>query len=768
MASRDASTPRPDPASAPATESPAAPRPKAALPAPDTILGYPRRRVVAVATVLLILATACVFAPAVNYDFINYDDPMFVSANPVVARGLSWDNVVWAWTTPNMGYFKPLTNLSWLLDAELFGINPWGFHLTNILLHAGATGLLFLAVYVATGSLWRSLLVAALWAMHPLRVEPVAWITSRKDVLSGFFGFAALLAYTVLARRGGKGWYAGALVLFAAALLSKAVFMTLPVLLLLWDYWPLRRHAQAKARSWRYLVIEKVPFALLSVAMVLQIRPSLLTRWFVADADAEAHEAAAETAGYTIREVVPLADRIANAVVSYPRYLIKMVDFSDLAVPYPVLPWTGTAVAASAALIVFVTAYALWRLRSAPYLFVGWLWFLLAMVPMLRIVRFGFFSMADRFTYVPAVGLMLAIVWLIPSPRQRAGQVAAAWVAAAVLAVLVFGSRHQLGYWRDTETLFVHTLDATAYNPVANVTLAGEYARQRDQREDANTLARHHYRRFVLASPGRFDIWAKLARTYQRDGKDAQARYLLGVARSHARELPVLPDLFEGYDDLVHGLIDVGLREQASAVLERIAPELERSNDVAAVTNLGGAHLKLRNFDAAARAFEHALALDPLYHRAMNNLGQVYFDTGRVEDAAQLHGRAAALDPTNANYVFNLGRDFAAFGQHDEAVNAFERALTLRPDWSQAYFELGKAESARGNLDAARRHYLRVIELDGPSADTLNNLGVVAVKAGQPAAGVALFRRALELNPDHPGAANNLRRVEAALDRVSP
>lgn len=406
----------------------------------------------------LALLTVLAFLPALANGFVLLDDPLYVTANTKVRQGITYDGLVWALTANVANNWHPLTVLSHMLDVEVFGLAPTGHHLTSLLLHLASVLLLFEALRRMTGSVFRSALVAALFAVHPTRVESVAWVAERKDVLSGLFWMLALLAYVAWVHRPSVGRYLLVALAVTLGLAAKPMVVTLPFLLLLLDLWPLGRRGIGK------LILEKIPLFALSaassVATLLYQKTSLAPL-----------------------EVLPWDLRLANAVVSYATYLGKAFVPRDLAVFYPfpreIPAWK---VAGSVVLLALLTGFALWRARRSPWLLLGWLWFLGTLVPVIGLVQVGRQAMADRYTYLPYIGLFLAVVWGIGEIVERRAAFRLVLGVLSVLAILGFAgmTRAQARQWRDSVTLFRHALAVTGDNPLARRGLAKALAAQQE------------------------------------------------------------------------------------------------------------------------------------------------------------------------------------------------------------------------------------------------------------------------------------------------
>jgi Flp pilus assembly protein TadD len=449
--------------------------------------------------VLLALVTLLVYLPVRHYAFVDYDDPVYVTDNPIVQAGLTWSGFQWAFTTGHASNWHPLTWLSHMVDCQLFGLNAGAHHLVNVFFHAANVVLLFLLLLRMTSALWQSALIAALFAWHPLHVESVAWVAERKDVLSAFFGLLTLMAYVRYAQRGTSGmwqvtrtnsfrsrvtchvsrYYWLALFFFACGLMAKPMLVTLPFVFLLLDYWSLGR---VTGDGWRVtgdkkpvgklstLLLEKWPFFALAAASCVVT--------FVAQ---KRGEAVAPLGEY------PLSSRIGNAAVAYVKYLFNSVYPVNLAVIYPLpkaIPWEQVV---GAMMVLAMISWVTWRARrQRPYLVTGWLWYLGMLVPVVGLVQVGSQAMADRFTYLPLIGVFIGVVFGLGdlAKKLRLEPMVMILVAGIVLAGCLFATVRQLRYWRDDETLFERALAVTKDNPVAHYTL-GNGLLQRGQVEEA-------------------------------------------------------------------------------------------------------------------------------------------------------------------------------------------------------------------------------------------------------------------------------------------
>jgi tetratricopeptide (TPR) repeat protein len=674
--------------------------------------------------VVLAVATLAVYSPVATHGYVNYDDSDYVSGNAHVQGGLAWENIVWAFRTGHASNWHPLTWLSHMLDCQLFGNRVGVFHVENVLFHAANALLLFLLLRRMTGALWRSAFVAALFALHPLHVESVAWISERKDMLSTLFFLLTLWAYCRYAEAGGgksegrgpkaeggpksevrspksgsrtrhrvagiqnsafsiqypassipapASWpaYALCLAFFALGLMSKPMLVTLPFVLLLLDYWPLRRFAFAARQqsntqstkplgiTTRGLVVEKLPF------FALVIASSVIT--FIV-----------QRKGGAVSTALTLWERIENALVSYARYIGKMLWPDDLSVLYPHPGhWPAGRVIACGALLVAITAGALALARRRPYLPVGWLWFIGTMIPVIGLVQVGIQSMADRYTYVPMIGLFIMLAWglwdLVPPRPWR--EPALATGAALALAACALLTVRQVQIWRDSEALFLQAVRVTSKNYLAY-----------------NNLG------FYYSGKGRVD--------------EAMTNYL--------KSLEIKPD----YED--------------------------------ALNNLGYALAGRKQYAEAIRYYERALRLRPLHPEVNNNLGNALSEIGRLDEAIAHYKITLQQNPEHADAHNNYGIALAMKGKFDEAIDHFHQAIRYKPGYASAHGNLGNALAVQHKLDEAAKEFEVSLKLNPDDAQGHNNLGNVRAEQGRLDEAIAQYQKALMLNTNNPEAHFNL------------
>jgi len=604
---------------------------------------------VVIFSLLLVAATLAFYNPLVGNRFTDFDDSVYILKNSQVQTGLTWNTVKWSFTTFHAGFWHPLTWLSHALDCQIFRLNPAGHHYTNLLLHAANAVLLFLLLQQATGFTWSSLVVGALFALHPINVESVAWAAERKNVISMLFFLLALHAYDRYARTGRRYLYWWVAVLFALALMAKPQVVTLPFVLLLWDYWPLERMGSAGGstefptpRSFSFLVLEKIPLFILAVA------DSVIT-------------VIAQRAGAAVRtaQEVSLSARFENVLVSYVRYLGKAFWPSRLAPLYPhpgnSLP-AGQVVGAAALLLLLSALVLHWRDRR--YLLVGWFWFLGTLVPMIGIITVGEQAMADRFAYIPFIGLFVAVVWTLNAWALDAVaseyRIPNLWrTAVATLVVFTLGclTYRQLGYWRDDETLWRYTLSVTQRNYMAHDNLA-----------------------IALAKEGRSD-----EAVFQFRAAEALHKYppiqILALA---------LYELRVGHPQEAIEECDSVLRTSADPRVQAVA-----------WSELGQAHLQLRHYDQAAEGYQNALRLNPEDEMALIGSGLLALRQDQPGAAVSQLSHVVKIDPSDVNLLL-YAQALRRAGRTEEADFASAEARKISPDLSEAQTAAGQLLSVAG------------------------------------------------------------------------
>ncbi len=712
----------------------------------------PHRRWKIIACLFLVVATLATYGDLRTHQFINYDDGLYVTDNPTVQGGLTLPGLIGAFTSTCAGLWHPLTMLSHMLDCQLFGLHPGGHHLTSLLFHIANTLLLFLWLQRTTGALGPSFLVAALFALHPLHVESVAWVAERKDVLSTFFWLLTMWAYVWYVESPGFRRYWLILVCFILGLMAKPMLVTLPLVLLLLDYWPLHRWTLNRAAtvspskkgpsrvsrdrktpqgvSAQRLAWEKAPlFALAALC-------SMVT--FFAEKEGGA---------VTSLQDLALTSRLANAMVAYVSYLGQMFWPAHLAVLYP-LPrhnppiWQATAAGLALAVL---TLLALRQARRHPYLLVGWLWYLGTLLPVIGLVQVGVQTMADRYTYVPCIGLFIIVAYGMADlgARWRVPRLLLPVGAGVVLAALMICTWVQVSYWRDSISLYGHTLKVTRSNPLIQSNMGVVLAAQGKMDQ-----AMAHYAEALRLKPD-------LAKTHNNLGLALAAQGKMDQARAqYAEALRLKPDYAEAHNNLGLALAAQGEMDQAVAHYAealRLNPDLAETHN-----NLGVALAAQGKMDQAVAQYAEALRLKPDLAGAHNNLGLALAAQGQMDQAMAHYAEALRLKPDYAEAHNNLGLALAAQGQMDQAVAHYAEALRLKPDYAEAHNNLGLALAAQGQLDQAVAQYIEALRLNPDLAETQNNLGVALAKQGKIEEAIARFQKAIQINPDFPGSYSNL------------
>ena len=604
---------------------------------PSDLFSSPAKRAF-VLGLLLMAVTLALYAPVARNRFVNFDDDTGIVNNAHVRAGLTWNTVKWSFTSFEQGNWHPLTWLSHALDCEWFGLDAAGHHLVSAWLHAMNVALLFWLLQSATGCTWRSLVVAALFGIHPVNVESVAWAAERKNVLSMLFFLLALLAYGWYARQPKLRRYGLVFLLFLLALMSKPQVITFPFLLLLLDYWPLRRLSTELAPgaaperpgaprfAFFVLVLEKVPLFLLSAASAVVT-------------------VMAQRAGHALRAAsgYSLLNRIETALTSYVRYLGMAVWPSKLAVlyPHPTKLFPAWQVAAATLVLLLVTAIVVWQWRQRPYLVVGWLWFLGSMFPMIGLVQVGGQALADRYAYIPFIGLFMMAVWTVADWAERR-QIPAAWMAVAALVVLIalgVVTHRQIGFWRDTPTMWRRALEVTENNFIAHTNLA-TFLEQQGQVEEAAD----HLRAALAIQPD--DLIATLSLgTYEHQ----------------------------------HGNLPAAIERYKVVALHAADPDLRTT----AYSNLGSAYRQVGDYDDAKQCYERALQLSPRHSIAIVGLGLVALHEGDLVEAIGQFSNAMAVEPTDIGYLL-LAHALELAGHATEAQAARQRAGLISPNLDEA------------------------------------------------------------------------------------
>jgi len=588
---------------------------------------------------VLALGALLVFWQVRSFEFINYDDNVFLTENPHFSHGLNRDDIIWAFTTPNVRNWLPLTWLSFMLDSQLFGLNPYWMHLENLFLHIANTLLLFAILKRITGSLWPSAFVSAAFALHPMHVESVAWIIERKDVLSTLFLLLTLAAYVGYVRRRSLVSYMLTVLLFALGLLAKPMLVTLPFVLLLLDYWPLDRFAASqtiKTPSGEYVkpvpvperrrilhrvIVEKIPF--LALAAVSGVITFL------------SQQNSGEVATY----------RIANVFLSYVRYIGKMFWPQNMAVFYPfenvsIPTWQ---IVLCVLILLIISIFAVRFGREQRYLPVGWFWFVGTLIPVIGLVQSGVQSYADRYTYIPYIGLFIVIAWGLPELLSKwlYRKIARGIAAAMVLTAMGIGTYRQVGYWKNSSTLFTHAIEVTQNNYIAHNNLGvayGNLGRYQDAIESCKQA--------IKIKPDYVDAHCNLGTAYLNLGRYQDA------IESCKQAIKIKPDYAEAHNNLGVAYGNLGCYQDA---IESCKQAIKIKPDYAeAHNNLGFAYSNLGRYQDAIESYKQAIKIKPDYAEAHNNLGNAYLMTGDKGSALEECKILKTLDTKQANELFTL------------------------------------------------------------------------------------------------------------------
>ena len=674
--------------------------------------------------VVLVLATVIAFEPIRRNGFVDYDDDRYVTSNPEVSSGLNYKSIVWAFTTPhgNTSYWHPLAWLSHMLDCELFGLNPLRHHLTSLLLHIINTLLLFWVFKRMTGAVWPSAFVAAAFALHPLHVESVAWVAERKDVLSGLFWMLTMIAYGWYAQHGGIRRFLLVFLGICLALMAKPMAVTLPFVLLLLDYWPLERvksetsseretcpQSQRAKAAYRgpsvwHLIAEKIPL-LIPAAIV-----SVIT-----------YTAQQQIGTMMTVERLSIKFRISNALVSYVSYIVKMVYPSRLAVLYPLPVDNLPAWQPIVCLIILVgiSAGVVYAGRQKRYLLVGWLWYLGTLVPVIGLIQVGAQAMADRYIYMPAIGIFIMVGWgaaeLLAGWRYR--RMVLSITAGVVLAVLLTCTRMQAGYWKDNFTLFGHALEVTKNNSVMHNNFGN-----------------------ALRGKGRLEE----------------------AVKNFDEALRIKPKYIDARYNKASTLLDMGRADEAIALFKEVLGVTDKPYEV--YNDLGLAYAQKGEIDLAIQNYNEALRLKPDYVKAMNNLGSALKEQGKIGEAIQQWKHALEVEPNYPRAHFNLALAMVEQGRYDDADKHFNEALRIRPGWAEVYYYWGLACAWQSKYEQAVVNYNAALRIDPNFAEAHSELGVALARKGNLADAIRHYTEALRLKPDRLEPMNNLAWVLATAE----
>jgi len=745
--------------------------------------------------ILLITTTLAVYWQVRNHEFV-FDDGLYITENSYVLNGFSKDNILWTFNFDKRGtYFHPLSWFSHMLDCEIFGPDPGMHHLSNLFFHLLNVLLLFFVFQRMTRSLWRSAFIAGLFALHPINVDSVAWIAERKNLLSTFFLILTMLSYTYYSERRSFITYLLTLFLFTLGLLAKPMLVTLPFAFLLLDYWPLKRivfEVEANSKQIRknttshlifnvrnstvfHLVFEKLPFLAFSAFSIILSHFSLEQSSQIISAGS-----------------VPMRLRIANAIVSYIKYIGKMVWPFDFAVyyPYPTSMLPLWQILGAFILLIFISVFAVNGWKRRPYLLVGWLWYLGTLVPVSGIVMGGLWpAMADRWAYVPLIGIYIMVSWGIADllPQWRCRKVVLSLSAFLILVSFAITTLHQLTYWKNDYTLFKHALDVTKNNAEMHNGI-GFYLARNNRIDEAI----FHYNEALIIDPNNFKVHTNLAVSLAELGRTDEAikhysialeinptldkahnNYGLLLARKgriedaeyHYKEaLRINSNLAGARGNLGNLYLDRGIYNKA---IEHYFLELRTNNDNPKTHyNLAIAFLKKGNISEAINHFKEATRLDPEYYEAYSNLALAFSKHGKHDRAISYYKKSLEINPNNAKVYYNIGMSLMLKNNIEEAVNNLNKALQLNPEYVEAHNNLGAILTQRGRFDEAIAHYRKALSVDPDYAEVERNLNTTLAKREKFKDAESRLQDALASQPDDPALLWNLGELYKNIGRT--
>ena len=649
----------------------------------------------------IILSSLAVYWQITNHEFINFDDDLYITNNPMVKNGITAEGISWAFEfNDKHGYYwRPLTWISHMADVELFGLDAGHHHLVSLILHICASLLIFISFRQMTGRHWESFFVACLFALHPVNVDSVAWAAERNNVLSTNFWLLTILAYGRYAKKPNFTWYVIMCIAYGLGILSKPMLVTLPCVLLLLDYWPLGRftwsgpeisgkHDRFQKSGPLLLIAEKIPLLLFSLIIAGVVSRSI---------------------AHTIIpfETVPLGLRLENAAVSYIAYLGKIIWPVNLSVfyPYPTAIDAWQPVGAACLLVIItVSAIKLWK--KAPYFIIGWLWYLGVLFPVIGLVQQGLWpAMADRWLYVPSLGIFIIFAWGVPrlAGKQPYGKLLMRAGALFIILACTIATYVQAGYWKNSLVLFQHALKTNPDNFLA-----------------------HYKIGTILSNTG--------------NKKDALKHFYQSIKINPHNEKP--------YINLGTALIRLGRYEEAAKYLATAVEINDRSVD--ALNNLGNALVHQQKISEAMDFFKKALTLDPDHAATHVNMGLAYEKMGQTENAITAYSAALQSEPANVSANNNMGNVLARMDRNIEAIRHFNTALAISPQNSEAHNNLGNALVAEKKYDEALTHYELALTANPGNASIYKNMALVFAAKSEYEKALYHFNEALKTHPDDP------------------
>jgi protein O-mannosyl-transferase len=654
---------------------------------------FTQRHVLFLISIVLIAATLVSYEPIRHNGFVSYDDDVYITQNPDITSGLTWQSLVRAFTQPHYFMWHPLTTLSNIMDCQFFGLNPFGHHLTSLLLHTANALLLFWILTNVTGATWASAFVAAVFALHPLQVESVAWAAERKTVLSGLFWLLTIAVYIHYTKRPGTLRYILLFLIYGLCIMTKPVVVTLPFVLLLLDYWPLERLNWGKKPAEKtvplsHLLAEKAPLLVLSAIL------SAVT--FVAQQSGGA---------ITAFEKLPIDYRVANTFLSYIKYIAKLVWPSGLAMyyPHPNGNFSSAAVIICVLIFVLITVLSVYPGYRRKYIVVGWLWFAGTLVPVIGLIQSGGQAMADRYTYIPLIGLVIIVTWGVCDALAgiRYHKIILSLSAAAILSSLGAVSWRQVGYWHDDIALYKRATEVVPDNGWA-FRLLGRALNQQGRFDEAI----NSYKESLRIDSDQVDLLTvnDLVGILLNQGKYDE------VIALYRKTLTEIPDI---NNDIATAIPDIETSIQPQdAKLSQIIRCYSRAH-----LNFGVALDRQGNLDEAVKHYAEALRARPDYAITRKNLANAFLRQGKSDQAIEQFEKYLQLEPGSVEIRISLANALLQTSKSDQAVVRIEEAIKLQPDSAAAYYALGNAYRQQGNIQNATEAFNTAARLAEASGD---------------------------------------------------
>ena len=721
----------------------------------------------------LVIATVAAYEPMRHNGFVEFDDATYITKNLNINKGITLQSITWALTKPYAANWHPLTWLSHMLDYQLFGLKPLGHHFVSLVFHISNALLLLWILYIMTGAIWPSAFVAAVFALHPLQVESVAWAAERKNLLGGFFWLLTTASYIWYVRRPGAGRYILLILVYGLSIMAKPMVVTLPLVLLLLDYWPLER--LKTRRSILNSIVEKIPLLVLSgISSVMTL-------------------IAQKSEGSVIALArIPLNYRIANVFTSYIRYIGKMIWPSRLPIYYsdPNINLLDAKEVISAVLLVLITAISIYTFRRRKYAAMGWLWYVGTLVPMIGLVQVGLQAMANRYMYISMLGLLIIVAWLVNDavvkwPRLR---VAIVILAVAALTSSVILTRNQVRHWQNGITLFEYALKVTENNALAEQNYGCALA-EADRLDEAEV----HFKNAIRILPSFTDALDNLGKIFLQQRKPSEAidcfnevlkqnkdsaatHFKLAVAlgmqnkydeaiRHLTRAENIDPNFPEVRSTMGIALMAVGRTDEAISCFNEVIKQNEDS--ATAHYNLAIALGTQNRYDEAIKHLDRVLKLEPNYPDARNKMALALLTTGRLNEAIASFNEILKQNEEAAGAHYNLAVALGMQKKYDEAIKQLARVLELDPSYPDAHNKMGTLLASTSRLEEAIKHFNEALRTETDKTKQYANLARAYQQLGKYDEAIQNWTKAAESKPDDVGFANNLAWLLATVGNVT-